>query len=116
MDVPWRVTKGVEPCAVKAASTVLNGEDEETGRKALRLVLTQRKMRNVRLRFSIDRGPWQRSHLSLVFCESLQVIIHKGDTALVYEISPIHRESQRRRGLGPHRVAMEASAAIGGPL
>ena len=39
----WRTTSGAEPGAVKAASPVLNGEDEETGRKALRLVLTQRK-------------------------------------------------------------------------
>jgi hypothetical protein len=37
----WRITSGAEPGAVKAASPVLNGEDEETGRKALRLVLTQ---------------------------------------------------------------------------
>ena len=35
------MTSGAEPGAVKAASPVLNGEDEETGRKALRLVLTQ---------------------------------------------------------------------------
>ena len=34
--------EGVEPCAVQVARTVLNGEDEETGRKALRLVPTQR--------------------------------------------------------------------------
>ena len=50
-------------------------------------------MRDVRLRFSIDRGTCQRSHLSLVFCECLQVIIHKGDTDLAYEISPMYRES-----------------------
>jgi len=37
----WRTIEGAEPCEVKASSTVLNGEDEETGRKALRLVLTQ---------------------------------------------------------------------------
>ena len=37
----WRRTSGAAPCAVKAARTVLNGEDEETGRKVLRLVLTQ---------------------------------------------------------------------------
>jgi hypothetical protein len=43
MESPWRGTKGAEPCAVKAASTVLNGEDEETGHQVLRLVLTQRK-------------------------------------------------------------------------
>ena len=39
--VPWRLTKGAEPCAVKAASTVLNGGDGETGRKVLRPVPTQ---------------------------------------------------------------------------
>src|SRR5712691_12090742 len=38
-----RMTSGAEPGAGKAASPVLNGEDEETGRKALRLVLTQRR-------------------------------------------------------------------------
>ena len=41
MGAPWRSTKGAEPCAVKAASTVLNGGDGETGRKALRPVPTQ---------------------------------------------------------------------------
>ena len=41
----WRTITGAEPGAVKAASPVLNGEDEETGRKALRLVLTQRNVR-----------------------------------------------------------------------
>src|SRR2546423_13152603 len=51
-------------------------------------------MRDIRLRFSIDRSTCQRSHLSLVFCECLQVFIHKGDTDLAYEISPMYRESQ----------------------
>ena len=41
MVAPWRSTKGAEPCAVKAARTVLNGGDGETGRKALRPVPTQ---------------------------------------------------------------------------
>src|SRR4029434_8632258 len=50
-------------------------------------------MRDAHLRFGIDRGPCQRSHLSLVFCECSQVIIHKGDTDLAYEISPMYRES-----------------------
>jgi hypothetical protein len=50
-------------------------------------------MRDIHLRFGIDRSTCEHSHLSLVSCESLQVIIHKGDTELVYEISPIHRES-----------------------
>ena len=39
--VVWRLTTGAEPCAVKAASTVLNGGDEATGHKVLRLVPTQ---------------------------------------------------------------------------
>ena len=34
------MTSGAAPDAVKAARPVLNGEDEETGRKVLRLVLT----------------------------------------------------------------------------
>jgi insertion element IS1 protein InsB len=37
----WRRTSGAAPDAVKAARPVLNGEDEETGLKVLRLVLTQ---------------------------------------------------------------------------
>ncbi len=37
------MTSGAAPDAVKAARPVLNGEDEETGRKVLRLVLTQRE-------------------------------------------------------------------------
>jgi hypothetical protein len=52
-------------------------------------------MRDVHLRFGIDRSTCQRSHLSLVFCECLQVIIHKGDTDLAYKISPMYRESLR---------------------
>jgi insertion element IS1 protein InsB len=35
------MTLGAAPDAVKAARPVFNGEDKETGRKALRLVLTQ---------------------------------------------------------------------------
>src|SRR5262249_459920 len=38
---PWRTTAGAAPCAVKVACTVLNGGDEETYRKATRLVPTQ---------------------------------------------------------------------------
>jgi hypothetical protein len=37
------MTKGAAPCAVKVACTVLNGGDEETYRKATRLVPTQRE-------------------------------------------------------------------------
>ena len=44
----WRRTSGAAPDAVKAARPVLNGEDEETGRKVLRLVLTQRNLRDDR--------------------------------------------------------------------
>src|SRR5262249_15127757 len=40
---PWRPTKGVAPCAVQVACTVLNVGDEETYRKATRLVPTQRE-------------------------------------------------------------------------
>ena len=40
----WRLTEGVEPDAVKAASPVLNGGDKETGSKENpRLVPTQLK-------------------------------------------------------------------------
>src|SRR5262249_61816455 len=35
------MTKGVAPCAVKVACTVLNGGEEETYHKATRLVPTQ---------------------------------------------------------------------------
>ncbi len=38
---PQRTTEGVEPCAGKAARTVRNGGEEETGQKALRLVPPQ---------------------------------------------------------------------------
>ena len=38
---PWRTIKGAEPDAIKVASPVLNGRDEETYRKATRLVPTQ---------------------------------------------------------------------------
>ena len=42
-ECPWRPTKGAAPCAVKVARTVQNGGDEETYRKATRLVPTQRE-------------------------------------------------------------------------
>ena len=41
MVTPWRSIKGAEPDAVKAASPVLNGGDEETGLYRPRLVATQ---------------------------------------------------------------------------
>ena len=47
----WRRTSGAAPDAVKAARPVLNGEDEETGRKVLRLVLTQRRGRGDQTRY-----------------------------------------------------------------
>jgi hypothetical protein len=49
----WRRTSGVAPDAVKAARPVLNGEDEETDRKVLRLVLTQRNLRDDQLCFNL---------------------------------------------------------------
>ena len=59
MAAPWRWTKGAAPCAVQAARTVLNGGDEETYRKATRLVPTQprfqpRLTRGVRLQ--VEQG------------------------------------------------------------
>jgi hypothetical protein len=41
MVLPWRSTKGVKPDALKGASPVLNGGDEETGLGRPRLVATQ---------------------------------------------------------------------------
>jgi hypothetical protein len=41
----WRSTRGVEPCAVKAARTVLNGGDEATCSNVTRLVPTQLRQR-----------------------------------------------------------------------
>jgi hypothetical protein len=38
---PWRAIKGVKPDALKGASPVLNGGDEETGLSRPRLVATQ---------------------------------------------------------------------------
>jgi hypothetical protein len=63
----WRTTSGAEPGAVKAASPVLNGEDEETGRKALRLVLTQRNLRDDRLCFDPIGASQSNSHLTTFF-------------------------------------------------
>ena len=42
MVTPWRPIKGAEPDALKGASPVLNGGDEETGLVRPRLVATQR--------------------------------------------------------------------------
>ena len=52
-ECPWRPTKGAAPCAVKVACTVLNGGDEETYRKATRLVPTQLECDN----YSATRQP-----------------------------------------------------------
>ena len=41
MVTPWRPIKGAEPDAIKVASPVLNGGDEETGLLRPRLVATQ---------------------------------------------------------------------------
>src|SRR5882762_7522178 len=51
----WRMTSGAAPDAVKAARPVLNGEDEETGRKVLRLVLTQHHHTGVVLAYVFGR-------------------------------------------------------------
>ena len=63
----WRTTSGAEPGAVKAASPVLNGEDEETGRKALRLVLTQRKLRHLETLSATLGSIFSVSRLRIVF-------------------------------------------------
>jgi hypothetical protein len=73
MEFPWRETKGVEPCAVKAASTVLNGEVAETGRKELRRDLTQRKMRGFSPCFVFLSISATDSHQTSDFCECLQL-------------------------------------------
>src|SRR4030095_6270892 len=61
-------------------------------------------MRDFHLRFGIESSTCQRSHLSLVFCECLQVIMHKGDTSLAYEISPMYRGSQLHNGDSPTTI------------
>ena len=50
-----RRTSGAAPDAVKVARPVLNGEDEETGRKVLRLVLTQHHTTGVVLAYVFGR-------------------------------------------------------------
>ena len=70
----WRTTSGAEPGAVKAASPVLNGEDEETGRKALRLVLTQRKMRGFSPHFVCLSISGTDSHQTSDFCECFPTV------------------------------------------
>ena len=45
MVTPWRPIKGAEPDAIKVASPVLNGGDEETGLLRPRLVATQLRQR-----------------------------------------------------------------------
>ena len=44
--LPWRAIKGVKPDALKGASPVLNGGDEETGLSRPRLVATQLECAN----------------------------------------------------------------------
>jgi hypothetical protein len=59
----WRSTTGAEPCAVKAASTVLNGGDEETCGNVTRLVPTQ-------LRQRLSRSVRFLSHVNVVWLKS----------------------------------------------
>ena len=47
------------------------------------------------LRFGQFGDIYPPSHFTLVFCECSQVIIHKGDTDLAYEISLMYRESRQ---------------------
>jgi len=69
MVSPWRTITDAELDAIKVASPVLNGEDEETGRRALRLVLTQLPRCGFRQRLtpSVRRSAtwmWHGSHSS----------------------------------------------------
>jgi hypothetical protein len=60
MGTPWRLIKGVEPDALKGASPVLNGGDEETGLCRPRLVATQLECGN-------SRSTWGSSSLYTTF-------------------------------------------------
>ena len=68
---PWRTTKGAAPCAVKVARTVLNGEREETYRKATRLALTQ--LESVKL---CQRGEWEDRMLVETVLSMLTLVCH----------------------------------------
>jgi len=54
MVTPWRLIKGAEPDALKGASPVLNGGDEETGLVRPRLVATQRECGKSVCRWTYD--------------------------------------------------------------
>jgi hypothetical protein len=47
MDLPWRLTTSAKPCAIKVASTVFQGSDEETGLCRPRIVATQLESGNL---------------------------------------------------------------------
>jgi DDE superfamily endonuclease len=59
MVFPWRSTKGVKPDALKGASPVLKGGDEETGLCRPRLVATQLECEKAYV--LIDNAPMHRS-------------------------------------------------------
>ena len=74
----WRRTSGAAPDAVKVARPVLNGEDEETGRKALRLVLTQLHslFGKSGLRIPREDGSWP---LLVIVASEIAVAMHRRD-------------------------------------
>ena len=74
MGAPWRLTTGVEPGAVKAASPVLNGGREETYSNVTRLAPTQPGFRR-----RLKRGVRTQS-----------VFLHGGPSA-GHSCSPLYR-------------------------
>ena len=68
MGAPWRLTKGAEPDAVKAARPVLNGGDEETCGNVTRLVPTQ-------------PGHWRR------LTAGVMLLVHFHRSSTVYSVS-----------------------------
>jgi hypothetical protein len=76
-ECPWRPTKGVAPCAVKVARTVLNGGDEETYRKATRLVPTQLESGKGRLIFLYSQPDMETLVKNPVLREKLEAPVNK---------------------------------------
>jgi len=88
----WRGAVGKGPqgtslVAYPTSSTVLNGEDEETGRKALRLVLTQR---------------WAYAGL----CLSIQKGRRRSRTALNWSLNHVSQGLSTLEGLGAFFVCL----------
>jgi Protein of unknown function (DUF4231) len=85
----WRSTTGAEPCAVKAARTVLNGGDEETCGNVTRLVPTQ-------LRQQVKAGVRRFGKAKNVS----RVIMSTGNSAASTEATSVHYPKLLPRPLG----------------